>query len=262
MGIIDNIYQNYKKLVIVGAVAAIALVSYIHPIPITRNWGDIATQDMKAKTEIVYNIKRDVARYSVDGVWDDNELVAISASTSSNKFITHREEALDLRLGTFPIWDIRRGHLALDDLLFMTYNQVFNGSNGDVKEGELASYDKFREALTIELYKIFKNKDSVTYEEFNIREGFDEKISDETNIEWFSRHFNGVVDLNSSSLDEKLDAELNNVAAYFSSKENQDALRKKAESMEVCRDQFDNFVVIFLSSLIVYLGYGARKSKV
>ena len=60
---------------------------------------------MAAKTEVVSEIKGDVARYSADGRWDSDELVNIVASSPPRRFIVHRSEEMGPILGVFPRFD-------------------------------------------------------------------------------------------------------------------------------------------------------------
>ena len=101
--------------------------------------------------------------------------------------------------------------------------------------------------------KMFVNKDKITYEQWLEGKGllgfFLRNV--EGNEPWVLRHFNGSIDLNQTSLDERLNEELGKLSTFFSSEENQDKLRQSAGYLGDSRDrQYNSLSVGVLTILL------------
>ena len=117
--------------------------------------------------------------------------------------------------------------------------------------------------------KMFVNKDKITYEQWLEGKGllgfFLRNV--EGNEPWVLRHFNGSIDLNQTSLDERLNEELGKLSTFFSSEENQYELRQSAESLGDSRDRGYNSLSVGVLTILLgiatvsYLKSRTRKGK-
>ncbi|MBI2232556.1 MAG: hypothetical protein HYU56_01440 [Candidatus Aenigmarchaeota archaeon] len=252
----EKFYQKLRKAAAVTAVAgAAALGGYFHPVPIVRNWGDIAARDMAAKAEIAQDIKGNLAKYSEDGVWNAKELIYVAAETDPRRFIEHRTEDMRPKLLGATYFDSLHPKHALEDELWRVYNYLFSDGTKRGEKGEFASYHEIRNALFREMNKMVANKDRATLH----------RAKGESNEEFVFRHFDGSLDLNQTQLNGQLYAELDKIEAYFSSEENQRALRLIVEPLGDARDRLYNallfgvFGAVGVAGVLAGSEYDARR---
>lgn len=250
---VDVVYRNAKLATALATAGFVAIGAYFHPLPITRNWGDIAARDMAAKAEVAQDTKRKVVGYGSDGKWDAAELFYIASETSPRRFIFHRIKDMQPFGGRLAAvmpsyFDSMHPKEALEDALKLGYEEMF--------ANELASYAKARQALFRDLYGLFVNINGVSYEEWAKAHPLDspriynlERKRGEGAEEWALRHFQGSVDLTKTQADEQLYTELGGLRHFFSSPENQKALVRKAGNMGDSHDRMWNAIVLGAAAL-------------
>lgn len=263
-----NLYRNIKIGLTSAAVAgALALGTYFHPVPVTRNWGDVAARDMAAKAEVAHDIKSEIQNYSADEKLDAKELAYMIASTNPRAFTEHRtDEVKSLFLFGLLAWDSNDAPIpqhVLEDELYAWYNKLFSDGS-KIPVGDLNDYHKVREALFREMYSTFGNKNNVSYEDwlkgnYNTRKlclGSNFLAAClgryETDNEFLQRLYPSSVDLSSSQIDKQLEDELDTVATYFSSYENQQRLKDRLDSVADTNDRFWNAVLSGPFGLSIY----------
>ena len=255
---VERFYQKLRNAAAVTAVAgATALGGYFHPVPITRGWDDIAARDMAAKADIAQGIKENLAKYSEDGVWNARELIYVAAETDPRRFIEHRTEDMRPKLLGATYFDTLHPKHALEDELWRVYNHLFSDGTKWMEKGVFASYHEIRKALFREMHKMVAKKDRPTLY----------RAKGESNEEFVFRHFDGSLVLNQTQLDGQLYAELDKIEAYFSSKENQRALRLMVEPLGDARDRFYNallggvFGIVGVAGVLAGSEYDARRRR-
>ena len=238
---------------------AVALGAYFHPVPVTNNWDGIAARDMNAKAKVAYDIKNDVAKYSADGKWDNKELLDITSLTYPRTFTEHRTGEMGPILGIFPRYDSMFPSSGLEDYLYQRYNELFRE--------EFTTYGEFQQALERTWYDIFNDRYAISYGEWFSGDGFDVMRSDEgfrigdlhipgkfeSTRNWILRQHQGSIDLSKSDLDERLNVELDKLANYFSSEENQYIFGKDAAFIGDARNRIYNGILLGLAAGVVVL---------
>ena len=240
-------YRN-RLLMSTVAIGIAAAATYFEPIPITKNWGNIAAKDMAAKVQVVDDIKAEIDKYCADGKLDPYEMLSMVASTTPLRFTEHRIGEAKL-LGIFNAFDTPFPSHALEDLLYAHYNRFFSDGSRGIERGQLASYQEARRLLLKELYGGFVNKHNVSYSDFLKGRGLDTRESNETEREWINRHFVGFpIDLSTASLDKQVNAELDKVAEAFSSSGNQDVIFKEAKQAGDSKNKMYNAMLFLVST--------------
>jgi len=270
---IGKVYQKWKNYIfttlIIGP-AALAGVT-LNPVPITTKWGDIAARDMAAKVEVVEDIKRNLKQYSEDGKWDSKELSYLVAETTPRRFIYHRISDMRPMWGT-SYFEALHPKSSLEDQLWVEYNRLFSDGTKSREKGEFASYAEIKKELAHELYNLFINKDKISYEEWSkssphsmvLLGVMDSRRKDETEEKWILRHFNGNIDITQTSLSERLKFELDKIAAYFPSEENQRAFKQSTDSLGNFHNRTYNGILFVLAGLFgtfTALDYSEKKRR-
>lgn len=264
--------RNIRSLAIGTAMAgAVVLGAYFHPVPVTNNWDSIAARDMNAKAKVAYDIKSDVAKYSADGKWDNEELLDITSLTYPRTFTEHRISEMSPIFGIFPRYDSLFPSSGLEDYLYQRYNELFRE--------EFTTYGEFQQALERTWYDIFNDRYVVSYDDWFSGDGLDPmrrddgfRIGDlhipgkvESLRNWILRQHQGSIDLSKSDLDEQLNIELDKLAVYFSSDDNQYAFGQEAGTIGDSRNRVYNGILLGLASGVVALtittAIGRRKNE-
>lgn len=272
MKTINELYQKARSYIVpLTVVTSMSVGAYLNPIPITRNWGDIAARDMAAKVEIVDEIKKELGEYSADGKLDPQELIYIIADTTPRRFTEHRTQEMGPVLGIFPRFDNPFTPTSrLEDELYLEYNKLFSDGTKRFEKGELASYHEIRAELSHHLYNMFIDKDLVPYEKWLKGEGlktrrtasrdlfrearyesrdFFRRSGYESDESYISRQYAGSIKLSNVDLDEKLDRELKKLEDHFSSYENQKSFQRYLGNFESTEKAW-NTILLGLASLI------------
>ena len=230
MNIVDRIYQITRPAAIVALTgAAAATGAYSNPLRIVNDFGDLAVRDMATKARIADFIMSQVQTcFFADGKLTLRELYDLIISTNPELFTDHMINAMR---DPERVSSIKPFANVLGIELSERYSLAFNG--------ELASYGKFREALSRELYNRFVDTKRVTYKKWLNDIGFSPELTPDNppyssgllreSLKVDLRDSPEFIDLSSSSLDEQLNIELGRVHNYFSSPQNQDAMRRRAE---------------------------------
>ncbi len=243
-----QVVKRLRYALLIGATTTGILIgTYLHPLPIARDWGDIASRDMAAKAELAYEAKGALDAYSKDGVWNGNELLQLSILTYPGRFTEHRIPEFGPLFGFIPRYDSPIPSSALEDALHLKYSLLFSDGT-KAPEGEFASYVDAVRALSLRRYETFVNRDRVTYEEYLKGLGFDRAKTDESSEEYLRRHFTGSVPID-ISLASQLNAELDRMIGYFSSEENQNKFKMPIDDMAYSRDGMYNAILLSIAGL-------------
>ena len=279
----NKLYQRVRSYIIpLTVLTSMSVGAYLNPIPITRNWGDIAVKDMAAKVEVVSEIKKELGEYSADGKLDPQELVYLIADTNPRRFTEHRTKEIGPILGIFPRFDNPFTPTSkLEDELYSQYSNLFSDGSKRREKGELVSYIEIRTELSRQLYNMFISKDLVTYENWLKGEGIKpRRIVDrdlfidtelkpggvfefpmyESDESYTMRHFAGSIKLNNMDLEQKLKTELKKLEDFFSSPENQNSFRHYFQNFE-STEKVWNTILLGLASLIGLTIIDAFKKK-
>ncbi len=274
-----SVHENPASLALAGAALVGATAgAYFHPVPIERDFGDIAARDMAAKADIAYDVKDRLAGYSSDGRWDGAELIDIALSTHPRRFTYHRIPDMKplpeittpfqgvnrYLAGVNTFFDVPLPKSTLEDLLYLEYNRLFSDDTRGVPSGEFAPYHEVRRNFNPLLYETSASKGTVTYEEWLRGKGLKPMkqglVGGESIGEYARRQFGGSVSVD-AQLRGRLDDELDRMISYFSSKANQQAFKGHVDSLADSADRTYNAFLLGITGLAGMCGATNRSGR-